>query len=573
MSNKKLNIVLAGVANVGKSVLFNHLTGLHQHIGNWSGKTIEKAEGTLYYKGYTIDVLDLPGIYSLGTYSIEEEISREYITKEKVDFIINIVDSTRLETNLLFTLQLLSLQKPVILALNMIDLAKEKGIDIDHQKLEEILGIPIVPMVATKGKGITDALNRGIELLKTQKPKPEIKKELTAKERADLSHQICQKVIKITKPKKISWPERFDNITCHEIWGYPAMIVILVLMFLAIFRFGNWLSSVLEEISSGWQIGWESIFGISIFVSLSWSAVESTIALIEIALPYIIPFYLLLFLLEDWGYLARVAFLLDNLMHKIGVHGKACIPLMLGFGCNVPACLSCRIMETQRERFITGFLTTLVPCSAVTVIIMGLVGKFVGIGWAFGLYLFAILMIFGLGKLASKVLPGETTELIMEMPDYKFPNLKTIVLQTWFRLKEFLYIAGPLVIISGVIIEGIYLAGWLPAISNFLSPITVKWLGLPAITGILLTFGILRKELILVMLANLIGTANFAQVLNPIQMITLASVSMLYIPCVATIAALIREFGWKRAFGITGFEIGFAILIGGTVYRILVGLL
>jgi len=260
-------------------------------------------------------------------------------------------------------------------------------------------------------------------------------------------------------------------------------------------------------------------------------------------------------------------------MHKIGVHGKACIPLMLGFGCNVPACLSCRIMETQRERFITGFLTTLVPCSAVTVIIMGLVGKFVGIGWAFGLYLFAILMIFGLGKLASKVLPGETTELIMEMPDYKFPNLKTIVLQTWFRLKEFLYIAGPLVIISGVIIEGIYLAGWLPAISNFLSPITVKWLGLPAITGILLTFGILRKELILVMLATLIGTANFAQVLNPIQMITLASVSMLYIPCVATIAALIREFGWKRAFGITGFEIGFAILIGGTVYRILVGLL
>jgi len=175
--------------------------------------------------------------------------------------------------------------------------------------------------------------------------------------------------------------------------------------------------------------------------------------------------------------------------------------------------------------------------------------------------------------LASKTLPGEATELIMEMPDYKQPNLKTIVLQTWFRLKDFLYIAGPLVIISGVIIEGIHLAGWLPAIANFLSPITVKWLGLPTITGILLIFGILRKELILVMLATLLGTANFAQVLNPVQMITLALISMLYIPCIATLAALWREFGWKKTLGITGFEIGFAILIGGIAYRILAGLL
>ena len=569
MPEKKLNTVLAGIANVGKSVIFNHLTGLHQHIGNWPGKTIEKAEGTLHYKGYTIDVLDLPGIYSLGTYSIEEEISREYITKEKVDFIINIVDSTRLETNLLFTLQLLALQKPVVLALNMMDLSRKKGLSIDCQKLQELLGIPVVPMIATEGKGITEVLDEGIELVKTQKPVLKVQKELTAKERADLSHQICQEVIKVAKPNRITWSEKFDNLTCHKIWGYPVMIVILVAMVLTIFKFGNWFSSLLEKITSGWQIGWENIFGISIWASLGWSAIESAIALIQIALPYIIPFYLLLFLLEDWGYLARVAFLLDNLMHRIGVHGKACIPLMLGFGCNVPACLSCRIMETQRERFITGFLTTLVPCSAVTVIIMGLVGKFVGISWAFGLYLFAILIIFGLGKLASKTLPGEATELIMEMPDYKQPNLKTIVLQTWFRLKDFLYIAGPLVIISGVIIEGIHLAGWLPAIANFLSPITVKWLGLPTITGILLIFGILRKELILVMLATLLGTANFAQVLNPVQMITLALISMLYIPCIATIAALWREFGWKKTLGITGFEIGFAILIGGIAFRIL----
>jgi len=638
MNKKKLNIVLAGQANVGKSVIFNHLTGLHQHIGNWPGKTVEKAEGTLHYKGHTIDVLDLPGIYSLTTYSIEEIISREYIALRKPDFVVNVVDGTNLERNLIFSLQILELESPAVLALNFVNLFKEKGIEINYKKLEEILGVPVVPVAAIHGKGISEVLDRGIELVSSKiKPKPlkygqevetEIKKItefltsidlpypkrwlaikllekdremerlfetehseilkkvkesilrleeihghdsaiIIANERCHLASEIAKKVIKITKPSKLSLNEKIDLLTLHKIWSYPVMLAIFALVFLTIFKFGNWFSSVLEGITAGWWMGWENIFGASILASFGWMAIKSVISLIEIALPYIIPFYLILYLLEDWGYLARVAFLMDNLMHKIGVHGKSCIPLMLGFGCNVPACLSCRIMETERERFITGFLTTLVPCSARTVIIMGLVGKFVGIGWAFGLYLFAILMIFGLGKLASKILPGEATELIMEMPDYRIPDLRTVFLQTWFRLKDFLYVAGPFVIISGIIIEGIHLAGWLPSIANFLSPITVKWLGLPAITGILLIFGILRKELILVMLAALLGTANFAQALSSVQMLTLALVSMLYIPCIATIAVLWWEFGWRKAVGITIFEIFFAIGIGGIAFRLL----
>ena len=638
MNEKKLNIVLAGQANVGKSVIFNHLTGLHQHIGNWPGKTVEKAEGTLHYKGYTIDVLDLPGIYSLATYSIEEMVSREYIALRKPDFVVNVVDGTNLERNLIFSIQILELESPTVLALNFVNLFKEKGIEINYKKLEEILGVPVVPVAAIHGKGISEVLGRGIELVSSKiKPKPlkygqevetEIKKIteffrgidlpypkrwlaikllekdreierlfetehseilnkvkesilrleeihghdsdiIVANERCHLASEIVKKVIKITKPSKLSLNEKIDFLTLHKIWGYPMMLAIFALVFLTIFKFGNWFSSVLEGITAGWQMGWENIFGASILASLGWMAIKSVISLIEIALPYIIPFYLILYLLEDWGYLARAAFLMDSLMHKIGVHGKSCIPLMLGFGCNVPACLSCRIMETEKERFITGFLTTLIPCSARTVIIMGLVGKFVGIGWAFGLYLFAILMIFGLGKLASKILPGEATELIMEMPDYRIPNLRTVFLQTWFRLKDFFYVAGPLVIISGIIIEGIHLAGWLPSIANFLSPITVKWLGLPVITGILLIFGILRKELILVMLAALLGTANFAQALSSVQMLTLAIVSMLYIPCVATIAVLWREFGWRKAVGITIFKIVFAIGIGGIAFRLL----
>jgi ferrous iron transport protein B len=256
-------------------------------------------------------------------------------------------------------------------------------------------------------------------------------------------------------------------------------------------------------------------------------------------------------------------------MHKLGVHGKACIPLLLGFGCNVPACLASRIMETERERFITGFLTTLVPCSAVTVIIMGLVGKYLGIGWAFGLYIFVILVILLMGRLAKKIIPGEATELIMVMPDYKRPQLRIMLLQTWFRLKELIWIAAPLVIISGIIIKGIYLAGWLSAIADGFSAITVKWLGLPLMTGIVLIFGILRKELILVMLVTVYGTNDFSQILDPVQMITLALVSMFYIPCMATIAALWKEFGWKKALGISVIEILFAILIAGLAARIL----
>ena len=635
---KKLDIVLAGQANVGKSVIFNHLTGLHQHIGNWPGKTIEKAEGKLFYKGYTFRVVDLPGIYSLTSYSIEELISREYIVLQGPDFVINVIDATNLERNLLFTLQLLELERPMVLALNMMDLAKKKGIEIDVQKLGKILGVPIAETIASRRYGLTDVLDHVLELQKTkpvlegfgygkevesrieqltdmihgidlsyparwlaikllekdekvEKAVQEINPEilvtarklcreleeihghdssiLIADERCHMVSRIVKEAVKIIKPKKKTLNEKLDDITSDKVFGYPAMFIILVAMFLAIFSFGNWLSSWIDIATGLIQRWWETNLEPSILTSLTFAAIESVLALIQLVIPYIFPFYLFLYFLENGGYLARISFLTDNVMHKLGVHGKACIPLLLGFGCNVPACLASRIMETERERFITGFLTTLIPCSAVTVIIMGLVGKYLGIGWAFGLYIFVILVILLMGRLAKKIIPGEATELIMVMPDYKRPQLRIMLLQTWFRLKEFIWIAAPLVIISGIIIKGIYLAGWLSAIADGLSAITVKWLGLPLMTGIVLIFGILRKELILVMLVTLYGTNDFTQILSPVQMITLALVSMFYIPCMATIAALWKEFGWKKALGISVIEILFAILIAGLAARIL----
>ncbi|MCL7384997.1 MAG: ferrous iron transport protein B [Thaumarchaeota archaeon] len=642
MAEKRLRIALAGNTNVGKSVIFNYLTGLHQHIGNWPGKTVEKAEGTLHFKGYTIDIIDLPGIYSLSTYSIEEQISREYITVEKPDVVINVVDASVLERNLYFTLQLMELNVPLVLALNQVDMAKKKGIEIDVEKLEKLLGIPVVPTVAIKGIGIFKLLERAVEIAeKRETPKmvvkfgkevedgiaklvkmlegvhcryppryvairllegdEELEKEIerlnpevvaTAKkiskeleelhghscstvimaERYEIAGRIAREVQKLSSSIKPRLEERLHNLTTHKITGYVIMILSLLAIFYSIFTTGGYLSEFLNELFYVTEPLFYELFGTGTIGKLMWSVMEGVIAGITIALPYIVPFYIVLYFLEDSGYLSRIAFLIDNIMHKIGLHGKAIIPLILGYGCNVPACLGCRIMETERERLLAVFVTTLVPCAARTVIILGLVGKYLGIEYALALYIFNLAIIFALGRLAFKVLPGEPTALIMEMHDYRWPHLKTVLKQTWFRLLEFIKIAFPLIILGSFTIKLIEVFGLLEPIALALSPVTVTWLGLPLITGIALIFGVLRKELTLIMLATLFGTTNFAEVpgFGPIQMIVFTIVTMFYIPCISTIAALIKEIGWKKALIITIFEILFAITIGGIAYRILI---
>ncbi|MCD6465429.1 ferrous iron transport protein B [Candidatus Bathyarchaeota archaeon] len=640
MPKKKLRFALAGNANVGKSVIFNQLTGLHQHIGNWPGKTVEKAEGTLHFKGYVIDIIDLPGIYSLSTFSLEELITREYIATENPDLVINVVDASVLERNLFFTLQLIELEAPLIIALNQMDMAEKKGIKIDCGKLEKILGVPVVPTVAIKGKGIYDLLNRAIEVIEKKKVKPvtikygeEIEKRIRqliealrdlqlkypvrwvaiklleedeqvereieklnpkilklaeklarelekihghpcptviTSERYEAAGRIAREVQQILPHIKPSISERIHSLTTHRIAGYLILALVVLGIFQTIFSFGDYTSELLSDLLYGLQPLFKQILGSGFLKEIIWGGLmEGIIANVTIALPYIIPFYLILYTLEDSGYLARIAFLTDTLMHKIGLHGKAFIPIMLGYGCNVPACLGCRIMETERERFLAAFVVTLIPCAARTVVILGLVGAFLGMKWALTLYIINLAIVFLLGRIAFKILPGEPTALIMEMPDYRIPHLETIIKQTWFRLKEFLEISFPLIIVSSIIIKLVEIYGLLKPLSQALSPVTVSWLGLPEITGVTLIFGILRKELTLIMLASLLGTTNFQSVLTPLQMFVFTLVVMLYVPCIATIAACTKEFGWKKAFAITIIEISFAILVGGLANRFL----
>jgi ferrous iron transport protein B len=641
MSTSHFTIALAGNANVGKSVIFNQLTGLHQHIGNWPGKTVEKAEGTLHFKGYTIDIIDLPGIYSLSTYSIEELISRDYIATEKPDLVINVVDACLLERNLFFTLQLLELETPLLIAVNQVDMAQKKGILIDYKKAEQILGVPVVPTVAVSGKGVYEMVERAIEVIeKKRKIEPlkprygreieeriedlvillskiqlryparwvaiklldddkEVEKEVfelspkivavaerfreeleqlhghscptvVSSERYGVASRIAKEIQEITAPLKTPMREKLHTITTHKVFGYPIMLGTLLAVFVAIFSFGDFTSALLGDFFFGLKPAFDSFLGTGIIGELVWGGImEGIIGGVTIALPYILPFYLILYLFEDSGYLSRIAFLMDNLMHKMGLHGKAFIPVMLSFGCNVPGCLGCRIMETTRERLLTAFVVTLVPCAATSVIILGLVGAFVGIQWALALYIINLIIIFVLGRIAFKALPGEPTELIMEMSDYRIPHIKTVVKQTWFRLREFIVMAFPLIIAGSFVIKLAEVANLLDPLANIMSPVTVAWLGLPAVTGIALIFGVLRKELTLIMLATLLGTTNFALVMTPAQMIVFTLVAMLYIPCIATIGALVKEFCWKKALLITVFEIALALLLGGIAFRLL----
>ncbi|MDP2749438.1 MAG: ferrous iron transport protein B [Nanoarchaeota archaeon] len=632
--NADLTVALAGNANVGKSTLFNQLTGVDQVIGNWPGKTVERAEGMLQHAGLKIKVIDLPGIYSFSTFSMEESISRDYIALENPDVVVNVIDATALERNLFFTFQLIELNAKVIIALNQMDLLEKKGITIDAKELQKLLGVPVIAISAINAKGIVELTKQIIQTSKSAKTAPKIKygreveekigkltrdlkgeqlkyarrwtaikllekdpeitkllkgekivqtanalskklekihghacSVLITSERYSLADEIARRTQKIDN-KKTTWTDKIDHIALHPVLGYFMIALVLGGLLWWTFVIGfeisgflsYWLSKIehLEPVVSGsfWRILWNGAFA-------------GFVAGVTLLIPYVLPFYLLLAFLEDSGYLTRIAVMLDRGMHKLGLHGKAIIPLILGYGCSVPACFSCRIMETKKQKLLSAFLVTLIPCTARTVVILGLVAAFVNIWWALGLFAFDILLIILLGRIAFKLVPGDSVGIIMEMPKYHAPSLKVALKQTWARTKSLLIVVFPAYIIGSALLQAIYAAGWLTPINNALSIVTVSWLGLPAMVGILLIFGIVRKELTLLMITVIAGTTDFATIMTPVQMITLALVTMIYIPCLATILALAKEFDWKKALTITAAEIGIAILIGGIAARVL----
>ncbi|WP_048143826.1 ferrous iron transporter B, partial [Methanosarcina sp. 2.H.T.1A.15] len=383
--------------------------------------------------------------------------------------------------------------------------------------------------------------------------------------------QIVDSVVSVFEPKK-KFRDRIDSVLTSPNFGIAVLIAALLLTFLLVFRVGgfleNWIVNdffephVIQPVET-MTLGMAPIFRNLILYSLR--GVEAGFA---IAIPYIAVFYAILSIFEDSGYLTRAAFLLDNLTHKLGLHGRAVIPLVLGFGCNVPAIMAVHALGTRREKRIASLLISLIPCSARTVIILGLVGTFVGFWPAVSIYVLDVLIIAAMGWVLGKTLPGQRSGFIMEMTPLRKPELKSTLRKTWMKSREFLYIAFPLLLAGSAFLGIADALGLLSIFQDFVEPVSVGLLGLPAFAATALVFGILRKEMALQILAVLAGTANFAAVMTPLQMYQFAVITTIYVPCVATIAVLKHELGTKDTAMIVTFTI-FLALVVGVLIRIL----
>lgn len=634
---KMFTIALVGNANVGKSAIFNQLTGLCQETGNWPGKTVGFKEGSLSHHGLQIKIVDLPGIYSFSTYSPEELVTRAYILTRFPDVVINVLDATSLERNLYFSLQLKEMNVPLVIALNYSDIAKKKHINLNTTLLSSIMDAPVVNTVAIKGIGVhalidaalnvknkkqyslagsqtkygpeiesrIDQLIKIIKSIKTGYPDrwtaikllegdqdviDKLKHEHS--DLVDLSYKLCSEIGEIHGegcPSVIS-AERFalaakiskqvnsgielksrlanqlDNISLHPVFGYVVLFAVMAFILVFISIFGGWLTNLISNIFNNLRPQMSGPF-----IEVLWDGgMVGFYAALSVAVGFILPFFLILSWLGESGYLPRIAFLMDRPCHSLGLHGQASLPLIMALGCNVPACLACRIMDNKRDRLIATFLSTLVPCSARTSVVLGLVGAFIGWPWAVALLAFQFLLIYLLGWFLNRLSKSTSPGILMEIPEFRLPSLKIVWRQAWYRFKDFLIMGLPLIIAGSAVIESLGIFNLLDVFTRALSPITVFWLGLPAFTGMLLIFGILRKEATLALLISLAGGAQIVSIISPLQMVVLSLVVMLYIPCLSTIAVLIKETGIKLTVSMVIFEVLLAILIGGIVYRILV---
>jgi ferrous iron transport protein B len=633
--NNLLTIALVGNANVGKSAIFNQLTGLAQETGNWSGKTVGVQEGSLSHHGRQFRIVDLPGVYSFSAYSPEELISRDYILNQRPAAIINVVDATALERNLFFTLQLKEMGVPLVLALNFADVARKKHLQIDTGLLSRAIDAPVIKTQAIRGVGVHELIDAALaesEKRPTSDSKPllygpEVESrlnELQAKlagaqlglplrwssikllegdnrildsldgqksELSELSLKLAGEIsamhgeesAAVIKAERYALAAKIaseasgaadsragfggwlENVSLHPVTGYLLFFASMVAILVAISFFGGWMSNLITSLFEHFNP-----HASGRLASILWNGgAVGLYAALAVAVGFILPFFIILGWLGQSGYLPRIAFLMDRPFHVIGLHGQVSLPFITALGCNVPACLGCRIMENRRDRLIATFLSTIVPCSARTSVVLGLVGAFVGWYWAVAVFALQMLIIFLLGRLLNRLNPSTSPGIIMEIPEYRLPSLRIVWRGAWNRFKDFLAMGVPLIVAGSVVIETLRVFGILDHATSALSPLTVTWLGLPAFSGVLLIFGILRKEANLALLISFAGGAAVNTIITPLQMVVFSIVVLLYIPCISTIAVLIRETGLKMTALMVVAEIAMALLVGGLVYRLL----
>lgn len=385
--------------------------------------------------------------------------------------------------------------------------------------------------------------------------------EVISAERHALAMRIFEAVAEVTTPRK-SRRDRLDDWLLHPILGYLFMLVFLFAFFNLVFRFGAFSEGyILDFFNTGLKQLLTNSISNPLTITIIDGVVQGLAGGVAIVIPYLVPFLIGLALLEDFGYLPRIAFLMDRFMHKIGLHGTAVIPGMLGYGCSVPAIMATRILSSPRDRFIASVVAVLIPCSARMIIILGLVGYYLGGTAAFGIYIFNLFFVSLVGSLLSRMMPEDTPGMILEMPSYQVPSVSVIMAKTWLRLKDFIIIAWPILIAGSAILSLAQFYHMEGAINRFLSPITIL-LGLPIETGTTLIFGILRKELSMLLLFQALGTSDVMAVLSQTQILVFTLFVVFYIPCLATLGILYKEIGWRRTVLAAAGTFAAALVIG-----------
>jgi len=570
-------ILLIGNPNVGKSVIFSRLTGVHVIASNYPGTTVEFTKGYMRIKGEKAEVIDVPGAYTLEPSSKAEQVAVDMLdsaAEEDGNIFVNIVDATNLERNLGLTLQLIKRRVPLIVCLNFWDETKHTGVHIDAEKLEKILAVPVVPTCGITGEGIKSLVSRMSEAkVSTFQYEDE--------ERWSEIGKIVDTVQKLTH-RHHTLLERLGDASIHPITGIPIAIIVLFLAFKVVRLIGESLigyilEPLFENLWAPLMLKLSALLGSSGFIHdvLIGKLIEGKIAFVEsmgvlttglfvpfaMVLPYIVAFYLVLSFLEDSGYLPRLGVLLDTLMHKFGIHGLAIIPMLLGIGCNVPGALATRVLETKRERFIAATLMAIaVPCMAQIAMVFGLVGQYGanGLGIVFGT-LFIVWIILGL--LLNLVLKGESPEIFAEIPPYRLPYFPALVKKLWMRTFGFLKDAVPYVLLGVLIVNILYALRIIEFIGRLAAPVVTGILGLPEEAVGALIIGFLRKDVAVGMLVPLGLTMH--------QMIVASVVLTMYFPCIATFVILVKELGVRDMIKSATIMIISALTVGGILNLIL----
>lgn len=635
-----LTVALIGQPNCGKSTLFNAVAGYRSATGNFSGTTVRLAWSQVRVNGSLVELVDVPGIYSLTTSSPTESAAKQFLLSADVDVIVNVVDEALLSRSLELTLELRELGIPMVVCLNMADEAEHKGITVSTKKLSEMLGLPVVETIAYQGVGVRELFacvlagagrepakvdelewHRDVEsvivrmehhlangnapafpprrflavkllegdedLLPQMKPavraashalRHELQQShgraaesVVMSERHDRAMHLFEQTAQVGRPRK-DFRALIDNLLMHPVLGYVFLVLMLVGFFWAVFGVGGWMErTMLAALDGAFARMASNLTTGTLTFTVVKSLWDGFAGGAGIVLPYLVPFLIGLALLEDVGYLPRVAYLLDGLLHRIGLHGTSVVPIILGYGCSVPACLATRILPCPRDRFLATVLATLVPCSARSTVIFAMVAFYLGPGWALGLYGFNVLVVFFSGWLLTRIWPEVSAGMILEVPRYQWPSGEVIARKVWLRLREFVVVSWPLLVAGSVVLGLAEYLRWDRYVNATLSPLTAL-LGLPAAVGTTLIFGILRKELSMVMLVQALGTTQINTVMTAAQILVYTIFIMFYIPCLATLVAMTKEIGGQLTLKATAYALLLAMVLGVAARFVLGGL-